>query len=327
MNVGLRRRKKKDIRGYLLDTMDGTFAKDDDLEKNKSGQDLRVRMVIPYVEDRRNALVMQLDDSISTEERMALMYALKRAIEAEYQLESSELAVEPLPGNTGDHAWSRLLFFEAAEGGAGVLRRVATEDGQLAVVARTALRMLHFDPDTDADLHRAEFAREDCAQACYDCLLSYSNQQDHQHLDRHVVKKLLEQLMRATTQVHPESEQSTEDWFDKLAKVSNGLERRFLELLKEHGYQLPDKAQEIVDGYYACPDFAYHSGDNDVAIFLDGPIHDGDYQKQKDEEARARLEDEAGWTVLRFPYHDDDDGWLAKIADNAGIFGTGKVGK
>ncbi len=79
---------------------------------------------------------------------MALMYALKRAIEAVYQLESSELAVEPLPGRTGDHAWSRLLFFEAAEGGAGVLRRFATEDGQLRIVARKALELLHFDPDT-----------------------------------------------------------------------------------------------------------------------------------------------------------------------------------
>ena len=79
---------------------------------------------------------------------MALMYALKRAIETVYQLESSELAVEPLPGHTGDHAWSRLLFFEAAEGGAGVLRRVATEDGQLRMVARKALELLHFNPDT-----------------------------------------------------------------------------------------------------------------------------------------------------------------------------------
>ena len=104
---------------------------------------------------------------------------------------SSELAVEALPSNTGDHAWSRLLFFEAAEGGAGVLRRLATEDGQLRQVARKALEILHFDPDTGEDLQRAPHAIEDCAQACYDCLLSYSNQWDHQHLDRHRVVDLL----------------------------------------------------------------------------------------------------------------------------------------
>lgn len=324
MNVGLRRRKEKHTKGYLLDTLDGAFAKDADLEKNTAGQDPRVRMVIPYVEDRRNALVMQLDPSIGTEQRMALMYALKRAIEAEYQLESSELAVEPLPGNSGDHAWSRLLFFEAAEGGAGVLRRIATEDDQLAVVARTALKILHFDPDTGDDLRRAEFAREDCAQACYDCLLSYSNQQDHQHLDRHVVKELLERLMHAATAVHPESQQSDEDRYDELAKASNGLERQFLDLLRNQGYRLPSDAQKIVEGYFVRPDFAYYSSDNNVAIFLDGPIHDGDYQKQKDKDAQARLEDEAGWTVLRFPYSEADDGWLSKIAEHEDVFGSGK---
>ena len=126
-----------------------------------------------------------------------LMYALKRAIEAVFQLESSELAVEPLPGRTGDHAWSRLLFFEAAEGGAGVLRRLATEDGQLRRRGPEGAGDLHFDPDTGADRHRAEHAREDCAQACYDCLLSYGNQCDHQHLDRHSVAELLAAARRA----------------------------------------------------------------------------------------------------------------------------------
>ena len=183
---------------------------------------------------------MQLDPSISAEQRMALMYALKRAIEAVYQLESSELAVEPLPGNTGDHAWSRLLFFEAAEGGAGVLRRIATENGQLRVVARKALGLLHFDPDTGEDLHRAEYAREDCAQACYDCLLSYSNQWDHQHLDRHAVNELLERLMRATTAISAGdvsrlTTARTTNW-PKPATVWKAI----LDLLKSHGYRLPE---------------------------------------------------------------------------------------
>lgn len=257
---------------------------------------------------------------------MALTYAVKRAIEAVYQLESSELAVEPLPGHTGEHAWSRLLFFEAAEGGAGVLRRIATEDGQLRIVARKALELLHFDPDTGEDLHRAEYAREDCAQACYDCLLSYSNQWDHQHLDRHTVTGLLQRLMRAHTEVSPDSEEPTDDRYAELATVSNSLERQFLDLLKAHGYRLPDEAQQIVDGYYVRPDFAYHTGGMDVAVFIDGPIHDSDHQQQKDHDAQMKLEDELGWLVLRFIHSDADDGWLAMIAAHRDIFGSGKPG-
>lgn len=325
MNVGLRRRKERDKKGYLLDTLEGRWAREADIIKNVEGQDPRIRLVIPYVEDRRNAMMVELDASISEDERRALMYALKRAIEAMYQLESSELAVEPLPGYTGDHAWSRLLFFEAAEGGAGVLRRVATEDGQLRIVARKALELLHFNPDTGEDLHRAEYAREDCAQACYDCLLSYSNQWDHQSLDRHTVVDLLQRLMRAHTETPPD-EPPADDQFQTLASASNSLESRFLELLKAHGYRLPDEAQQIVDGYYVRPDFAYHSDSMHVAVFIDGPVHDDDHQKGKDEQARAKLEDELGWLVMRFDYSDAEQDWLDTIAAHPDVFGTGKQG-
>jgi ATP-dependent helicase YprA (DUF1998 family)/very-short-patch-repair endonuclease len=326
MNVGLRRRKDKHVKGYLLDTLEGRWAKEADLAKNVEGQDPRIRLVVPYVEDRRNAMVMHLDPGIGTDERMALMYALKRGIETVYQLESSELAVEPLPGHTGDNAWSRLLFFEAAEGGAGVLRRVATEDGQLRTVARKALELLHFDPDTGEDQRHAPYAREDCAQACYDCLLSYSNQWDHQHLDRHTVLGLLQRLTRASTEAEPAASNAPDEQYEKLAAMSNSLEREFLDMLKAHGYRLPDEAQQIVDGYYVRPDFAYHTPGMSVAVFIDGPVHDSDHQHQKDDKAQMRLEDELGWLVMRFKYTDVKAGWLPAIAAHPDIFGTGKPG-
>jgi len=169
MNVGLRRRKNKEIKGHLLDTVDGKWSRESDLTKNDaSAPDQvhgdRVQRVVPYVEDHRNALLIHLDSAVPDEQRMAAMYALKRGVEAVFQLESAELAVEPLPGGSGDLAWSRLLMFEAAEGGAGVLRRLATEQGQVRAVARKALVILHFDPDTGADRGKAEHATEPCSQ-------------------------------------------------------------------------------------------------------------------------------------------------------------------
>lgn len=325
MNVGQRRRKDKDVRGYVLDTVDGRWAKEADLAGNVTGEAPRYLRVIPYVEDHRNALVLHLDPAISTEQRMAAMYGLKRGIETVYQLESSELAVEPLPGNTGDHAWSRLLFYEAAEGGAGVLRRLATENGELAKVARKALELLHFDPDTGEDQHKAPHALEDCAQACYDCLLSYANQWDHQQLDRHCVKGLLQRLAAATTAVGAGGEARAEQ-LDRLKKSCDSeLERHFLDLLDQNGYRLPDDAQQLVDGYYVRPDFAYHTDGMAVAVFIDGPVHDSQYQKQKDEQARSKLEDEAGWLVLRFNYADADAGWLQAFVEQSTVFGPGKT--
>jgi very-short-patch-repair endonuclease len=325
MNVGARRRKDKDVRGHVLDTVEGRWCGEADLAKNVTGEAPRYLRVVPYVEDHRNALVLQLDPSIPTEQRMAAMYALKRGIEAVYELESSELAVEPLPGNTGEQAWSRLLFFEAAEGGAGVLRRLATEDGQLRQVARKALEILHFDPDTGEDQHRAPYAREDCAQACYDCLLSYANQWDHQHLDRHCVVELLQRLTAATVVVGAGGEDHAEQLQRLKDACDSDLERHFLDLLDQQGYRLPDDAQQIVDGYYVRPDFAYHTGGMAVAVFIDGPVHDGQYQQQKDEQARMKLEDEAGWLVLRFHHADADAGWLQAFSQQREVFGPGKT--
>lgn len=325
MNVGLRRRKDKDVRGYVLDTVEGRWCNEADLAKNVHGEAPRYQRVIPHVEDHRNALLLHLDPSISTEQRMAAMYALKRGIEAVYQLESSELAVEALPTNSGEHAWSRLLFFEAAEGGAGVLRRLATEDGQLRQVARKTLEILHFNPDTGEDLHKAPHAAEECAQACYDCLLSYSNQWDHQHLDRHCVTDLLRQLLGSSVAVGAGGEHRASQ-LERLTKACDSeLEKKFLDLLDQHGYRLPDDSQKIVDGYYVRPDFAYHADGMDVAVFIDGPIHDSAHQHEKDEQARMKLEDEAGWLVLRFHYNDAEGGWLKTIAEHGGIFGEAKA--
>ena len=89
-----------------------------------------------------------------------------------------------------------MLFIESAEGGAGVLRRLVDEPGALPKAARTALEIMHFDPDTGADLGADEpgAGRERCVRACYDCLLSYGNQRVHELIDRHLVRDLLLRL-------------------------------------------------------------------------------------------------------------------------------------
>src|SRR5262249_32307553 len=112
------------------------------------------------------------------------------AIQVVYQLEDNELAAEPLPGS-GPRPRRLLLFYEAAEGGAGVLRRILDDPQAFAELAKEALRLCHFDPDTGEDRRRAPRASEDCEAACYDCLMEYYNQRDHPLLDRQAVLDIL----------------------------------------------------------------------------------------------------------------------------------------
>lgn len=332
-NVGSRRRKDKDVHGYLLDTVDGRWTRTSE-EPSADAGDERIQRVVPYVEDHRNALLVTLAPSVPAEQRMAAMYALKRAVEAEYQLESNELAAEPMPGSAGDHAWSVLLFFEAAEGGAGVLRRLATEPEPIRHVARRAIELLHYDPDTHTDLGRAEHATEPCAQACYDCLLSYGNQWHHQALDRHVVIDLLVRLTGSTVEPDAASGEDRAAVYGRLLQQSNGLERRLLTFLYENGYRLPDEAQQVVDGYYVRPDFTFRLADGEVAVFVDGPVHHDAHQAGKDEQARTKLEDELGWLVLRFHHEDnrapecgDPPSWEDVVSRNPRVFGPGRAAR
>ena len=109
-------------------------------------------------------------------------------IAAAFQLEEQELSSERLGAGTT----TRLIFWESAEGGAGVLRRLVEEPGAMARVALAALEICHFDAEGAEHSHAGE-----CARACYRCLLSYSNQPDHALLDRRLVRDLLVELSRA----------------------------------------------------------------------------------------------------------------------------------
>ena len=107
-------------------------------------------------------------------------------------------------------------------------------------VARKAIEHPALRPGHWHDLTKREHATEDCAQACYDCLLSYGNQWDHQHLDRHSVIGLLQTMTQATLEVAAATGEDRAELLARLEKESNSLERQFLRFLSEHGYRLPD---------------------------------------------------------------------------------------
>jgi hypothetical protein len=214
-----------------------------------------------------------------------------------------------------------MLLTEAAEGGAGVLGRLVEEPDALARVARRALGLVHYDPETGVDLDKAPTARERCEKGCYDCLLSYSNQYEHSSIDRHVVVPLLQDLAAAEVAGGAGGRDRSDQraWLNALR--DSDLEKKFVDWLAEHGHRLPDDAQRTVDGARARPDLVYDLPGNPVAVFVDGPHHDETVQQLRDREAQERLEDR-GWSVVRVR-HDDD--WLSWVAAHVWLFGPGRM--
>jgi hypothetical protein len=306
-----------------LDPVEGRWLSDkqaadatvdtDDLEPLDDAKSKK--KVIPYVEDTRNILLVRGGERIDEVAATSLRYALERGIEACFQLEDSELDSSALPDPAGH---GRMLFTESAEGGAGVLRRLVSEPGALAQVATTALGLLHFDPSTGDDLNHAPDARERCERGCYDCLLSFANQSEHALIDRHQAKALLQHLAASATETGGGG-RARGNTLDALkAACDSDLERAFVDWLAERGLRLPDRAQVDVGAASARPDFVYDLPSGPVAIFIDGPVHDGPTQTAKDSAAAERLCD-GGWDVVRVGYRDD---WTAKVASRPGVFGT-----
>lgn len=191
VNMGLRRRRKDSRNGFLVDPQTGYWQKlsDDDEDTSEQGG-TKSTPIVPFVEDRKNALLWTFvppeNEALSLKAMTTLQHALKRGIEAICQVEESELQAEPLPkakGRTG------MLLYESAEGGAGVLNRVATDPVLLRAVAAEALRVMHFDLPEGKPLPKSageltDVAGTQCVAGCYRCLLSYYNQPDHPDIDR-----------------------------------------------------------------------------------------------------------------------------------------------
>jgi very-short-patch-repair endonuclease len=318
INLGENRRKVKEQLGFVLDVERGYWARSEQVADEDDAPDPltpRTERVIPYVEDRRNALLLEFNETYDSGVIASLQAALKNAIQVRYQLEDGELAIEPLPTREKRRL---ILIYESAEGGAGVLRRLVEDPNALGAVAKEALRICHYDPETGANRRRGERAREDCEAACYDCLMSYTNQPDHGMLDRKLIQPILRGLARAHVAPAPVASSRSEH-LDRLLRLAGSeLEREWLRFLAAREHSLPTGAQELITAAGTRPDFVF--ADHYTVVYVDGPVHQYPERKRRDADATERLED-LSYTLIRFGHHDD---WAAIIAHYPSIFGTGR---
>jgi hypothetical protein len=220
-----------------------------------------------------------------------LQYTLETAIQAVYKLEPDELDSERL----GEGKY--LLFWEASEGGAGVLSQLLQQTDSFIKIAKAALDICHFLEPKDT-----------CVQACYECLLSYRNQLDHPLINRHLIKPLLDELQTSTVEI---SDINRSEKYQKLLSQTDpnsDFEREVLQAIYEQGYKLPDAAQLLIPEANCKPDFVYK--EEAIALFCDGSVHDNPEQKKQDKIQRDNLRYNASYQVITLRY---DENWREKL--------------
>ncbi|MDO9105700.1 MAG: DEAD/DEAH box helicase [Methylovulum sp.] len=299
INRGWRRRKDKNQLGFYINPITGVWSKQDDPNKGDASETdetlldkVTNQRIVPFVEDHRNVLILAPVKPLPVVAMATLQAALKRGIEQTFQIEESELVVEPLPTTDNRQA---LLFYEAAEGGAGVLTRLANEPTSLAMVASAALHVMHFDVMENVatveelnqqEQHNAEGGRI-CEAGCYQCLLSYFNQPDHDHIDRRNPDALCLLLALVNANVTPVNIESQPT---KPQATENDATNEWLAVLRARHLKQPDATGVSINQGQAIAAGQYKS--LRVLVFLE-PLAD---------ELKSHLEDK-GWRVLDFSNH------------------------
>jgi hypothetical protein len=258
--------------------------------RNATEEDI-IQGIYLFTRDNHDVVTLEIPvpDHVLPDQREAFYLSVKEAIlqgiQISLNVEESEVKgmIKPNPKKEGEF---KIIIFEKAEGGTGVIEAL-THEHRLKDIFTRAREILHE-------------GEEGCKKACYECLLSYYNQMDHELLDRNLALTFLDKYRSFT--IEPEVDESNLEELKR--RCDSDFERAVLDKIVEAGLRIPDKAQKILykDGVpIAKPDFFY---DPNIAVFVDGPVHEKEYVKKVDKKKRDKLR-ALGYTVVTITDVDD----------------------
>lgn len=290
-----RKWRKSPDEGYSIDKRNGRWLQAKELEDAEI--QANEKRVMIFARDTCDTLYIQPLDTLqlTSEQLISLSYALKRAIEVQFQVEESEIGVDIV----GNPESPNMLIYEASQGSLGILSVLASEPLQLRDLFTTAYRCMHFDPLTREE---TEIGKQ-LPKATYQDLLSYYNQRQHAILDRHGIKEALEVLMDCDVQKEQGGKDREAQMKMLLAQYDkqSSTELKFLRYLYDHCLALPDRAQVNVPEFYVSVDFVYDTPAGPVLVFCDGSVHDEQQVKDNDYHKRELLRNH-GYDVIEWHY-------------------------
>lgn len=292
--------------GYALHLKNG-YWQTKAQEEDESRQD-DIKKVKLYTTTTANSLYIQPVTTLGLEGGHAgvitLMFALKRAIENVFQVESNEIGVAAI----GQEENPNILIYEASEGSLGVLSQFVEKPEYYRAVMQEAY-------DICFKKNGVEIPDGELQPASYEDLLSYYNQFYHREIDKRLIKNALVNLQQSAVEIlDNRTFKSYDDQYRQLEAKRDqysASEKAFLQYLKKNSLRLPDSAQPNISNMFVRPDFMYHPN---VMIFCDGTPHDDPSVKLEDEKKRKALK-ASGYQVLSWYYKDSLDEFVSKRPD------------
>lgn len=247
-----------------------------------------------YKEGRHDVVTLDipLPEDIQAGEEESFYRSIKEAIlqgiQISLNVEESEVSAL-VAEDREEPGRFKIAIYEKAEGGIGVVKAL-TDPNRFKDILNQAKIILH------------EGEEKACAKACYECLLSYYNQQEHVHMNRNLALTFLRDFDKPDIQ-----RVYSEDRLEQLMEsCDSDFEKDVLMKIVKLGLPLPDESQKTLydkEVPVVKPDFFYNPN---VAIFVDGAPHRMEHISRADETKREKLK-ALGYTVVSIRSLEDVD--------------------
>jgi MrfA Zn-binding domain len=264
-------------------------------------EDSLVHKVVIFNEGLHDILLLDVDGS--SDRALTLMHALRTGVQVAFGLDQSEVGGFIFAQPDGRHL---VLLYDTDEGGIGVLEQLGRGKGWARLIERT-LEILHFDPVSGDEQPDA------CVRACYDCLMTFYNQLDHDRLDRSLVRDLLLGLRAPAYEFSGDESR----WEDLVNDAVGSLEPEVLSRIRKLGLPAPSELHKTIHvngDPIAEADLFYEPK---TVVFIDGPAHDKNYVDAADETKRRKLK-ARGYQVVVIHHSAVDDG-VKELAERLNI--------
>ena len=171
--------------GFLIGKTSGFFKKEKDKKQTNNKEVLH--NIKLFTHNTADALYIEPVNALGLDFNgvITLQYAIKRAIEQLFQIESSELGVNLM----GNDKHPNIFIYESAEGSLGVLSQIVEDSSIFNKIIIEAIEICRFHDQNDN------------RPASYDDLLSYYNQSHHDKINRFLIKDALDKLKISSVEI------------------------------------------------------------------------------------------------------------------------------